>query len=55
MSHENIAKLLEQRGLLVEKLVDMVAYSEYHEGLNFAIAKIDQILGIVLTKEEAEL
>ena len=54
MNDENIAKLIEQRGLLVEKLVDLAAYAEYHEGLNFAIAKIDQILGIVL-KEEVEL
>lgn len=41
MSDENISKLLEQRGLLVEKLVDVAAYPDYHEGLNFAIAKID--------------
>lgn len=54
MSDKNIAKLIEQRELLVEKLVDMAAYPDYHEGLNFAIAKIDLILGIVL-KEEAEL
>lgn len=54
MNDENIATLLEQRGLLVEKLVDVAAYPDYHEGLNFAIAKIDLILGIVL-KEEAEL
>ena len=54
MSDENIATLLEQRGLLVEKLVDVAAYPDYHEGLNFAIAKIDLIFDIVL-KEGAEL
>jgi len=54
MNDENIAKLLEQRRLLVEELVQLAAYSEYHEGLNFAISKIDLILDIVL-KLEAEL
>jgi len=55
MSDENISKLLEQRRLLVEKLVDVPAYPDYHEGLNFAIAKIDLIPGIVLTKQKTKL
>lgn len=54
MNDENISKLLDQRGLLVEKLVDVATYPDYHGGSNFAIDKIDLILGIIL-KEEAEL
>lgn len=44
MSNDNIANLLSQRESLVNKLIDVAAYSEYHDGLNTAIKAIDDLI-----------
>jgi len=48
MSDGNMSELIVQRGKLVDKLIDVVAYREYTEPLMTAIKEID----IVIEREQ---
>lgn len=46
-------ELLKQRGEVIEKILDLASYPEYHESLNNAIEKIDDLI-LKLNQNERE-
>ena len=52
ISEKNIASLLEQREKLVDKIIDLASYPEYHENLRDSIDRIDDLIKTLIIEEE---
>ena len=54
VSEENITSLIVQREKLVDKIIDLASYPEYHDNLRDSIDRIDDLIK-ALTIEEQQL